>query len=49
MYSGFDTSDVRAEIEKKRVWLRDNEPEYYKDCRFDDREIFEQCKEKGYI
>lgn len=48
-YSGFDTSDVRAEIEKKRVWLRDNEPEYYKDCRRDDREIFEQWKEKGYI
>ncbi len=26
-YSGVDTSAVRAEIEKKRVWLRDNEPE----------------------
>lgn len=48
-YSGFDTSEVRAEIEKKRVWLRDNEPEYYKDCRLDDRDIFEQWKEKGYI
>ena len=48
-YSGFDTSEVRAEIEKKRVWLRDNEPDYYKECRLDDRDIFEQWKEKGYI
>lgn len=48
-YSGFDTSEVRAEIEKKRVWLRDNEPEYYKDCRLEDRDIIEQWQEKGYV
>lgn len=48
-YSGFDTSEVRAEIEKKRVWLRDNEPDYYKECRLEDRDIFEQWIEKGYV
>lgn len=48
-YSDFDTSEVRAEIEKKRVWLRDNEPDYYKECRLEDRDIFEQWIEKGYV
>lgn len=48
-YSGFDTSKVRDEIEKKRIWLRDNEPDYYKECSLEDRDIFEQWKEKVYI
>ena len=42
-YSGFDTSEVRREIEKKRIWLRDNKPEYYKNYPLEDRDIFEQC------
>ena len=48
-YSGFDTSKVRAEIEKKRIWLRDNEQDYYKRYPLEDRDIFEQWKDKGYI
>lgn len=48
-HSSFDTSGVRTEIEIKRVWLRDNEPEYYKDCKLEDRDIFAQWIEKGYV
>ena len=48
-YSGFDTSHVRVEIEAKRVWLRDNEPEEYERAVGTDRDIFELWIEKGYI
>ena len=48
-YSGFDTSHVRVEIEAKRVWLRDNEPEEYERAVGADRDIFELWIEKGYI
>ena len=48
-YSGYDTAEVRAEIEKKRVWLRDHEPEFYESFHLEDKDIFEQWKEKGYI
>ena len=40
-YSGFDTSKVRAAIEKKRVWLRDNHPWDYERIVGEDRDIFE--------
>ena len=39
-YSGFDTTEVRAGIEEKRVWLRDNEPEYYAEFVGEDKDIF---------
>lgn len=48
-YSGFDTSEVRAEIEKKRVWLRDNEPEEYARAVGEDEDIFTLWKRKGYV
>lgn len=48
-YSGFDTTEVRTEIEKKRLWLRDHEPEYYKKVLGEDKDIFELWAEKGYI
>lgn len=48
-YSGFDTTEVRAEIEKKRVWLRDNEPEEYAHAVGEDEDIFTLWKRKGYV
>lgn len=48
-YSGFDTSRVRAEIETKRIWPRDYEPEEYALAVGEDRDIFELWMEKGYI
>lgn len=45
----FDTTEVRAEIEKKRVWLRDNEPEEYARAVGEDKDIFNLWKKKGYI
>ncbi len=48
-YSGVDTSAVRAEIEKKRVWLRDNEPEEYRRAVGEDRDIFELWTERGHF
>ena len=48
-YSGFDTAEVRTEIEKKRVWLRDHEPEYYARAVGEDKDIFEIFREKGFI
>lgn len=48
-YSGFDTASVRAEIEKKRIWLRDHESEEYAMAVGADKDIFELRKEKGYI
>ena len=48
-YSNYDTSFVRSEIEKKRIWLRDNEPEEYARIVGEDRNIFEIWTEKGYI
>ena len=44
--SGFDTASVRQEIEKKRIWLRDNEPEYYAQYIGEDRDLFELWNEK---
>ena len=35
--------------EEKRVWLRDNEPEYYAEFVGEDKDIFTLWKEKGYI
>lgn len=48
-YSGFDTTEVCAEIEKKRVWLRDNEPEEYARAVGEDEDIFTLWKKKGYV
>ena len=48
-FSNCDTSHVRAEIEKKRIWLRDNEPEEYARAVGEDRNIFDLWIEKGYI
>ena len=48
-YSGIDTTEVRKEIEKKRVWLRDNEQEYYEQYVKEDKDIFELWLEKGYV
>ena len=48
-YSGFDTTEVRTEIEKKRVWLRDNEPEEYARAVGEDEDIFTLWKKKGYV
>lgn len=49
IYSGFDTTKVRRKIEEKRVWLRDNEPDYYKDAVKEDEELFSLFTRKGYI
>lgn len=46
-YSGIDTTAIRAEIEKKRIWLRDNKPDDYKILVGEDKEIFELWTEKG--
>lgn len=48
-YSRFDTTEVRTEIEKKRVWLRDNEPEEYARAVGEDEDIFTLWKKKGYV
>lgn len=48
-YSGIDTTEVRSGIEAKRVWLRDNEVDFYKETVGEDRDIFELWIEKGYI
>ena len=48
-YSGFDTAEIRTEIEKKRVWLRDHEHEFYQSFVGEDKDIFELWTEKGYV
>lgn len=48
-YSDIDTTEVRKEIEAKRVWLRDNEEDYYKQYVREDKDIFELWLEKGYV
>lgn len=48
-YSGFDTSEIRKMIEEKRVWLRDNEPDYYAMAVGEDRDIFGLWISKGYV
>lgn len=48
-HSNYDTTDVKNEIEKKRIWLRDNEPDYYNHLGLEDRSIFDQWIEKGYV
>ena len=48
-YSGFDTVEVRKGIEEKRVWLRDNEPDYYERCVGEDEDIFSLWHRKGYV
>lgn len=48
-YSGFDTRQIRKKIEEKRVWLRDNEPDYYAMAVKEDRDIFELWISKGHV
>lgn len=48
-FSEFDTTEIRAEIEKKRVWLRDNHPDEYARAVGEDEDIFTLWKRKGYI
>lgn len=48
-YSGIDTGEVRREIEAKRVWLRDNEKDYYNQFVKEDKDIFDLWLEKGYV
>lgn len=48
-YSGFDTTEVRKGIEEKRIWLRDNEPDYYERCVGEDEDIFTLWHRKGYV
>jgi hypothetical protein len=48
-YSGIDTSSVRARIEEKRIWLRDNEPYEYQMAVGEDTDIFTLWIRKGYI
>lgn len=48
-YSGFDTVEVRKGIEEKRVWLRDNEPDYYERYVGEDEDIFTLWHRKGYV
>ena len=48
-YSGFDTTEVRNKIEEKRVWLRDNEPDFYSSFVGEDEDIFSLWTRKGYI
>ena len=48
-YSGIDTSSVRARIEEKRIWLRDNEPDEYQMAVGEDTDIFTLWIRKGYV
>ncbi len=48
-YSGIDTSSVRARIEEKRIWLRDNEPYEYQRAVGEDTDIFTLWIRKGYV
>ena len=48
-YSGIDTSSVRARIEEKRIWLRDNEPDEYQMAVGEDTDIFTLWIHKGYV
>lgn len=48
-YSGLDTRNVRKKIEEKRVWLRDNEPDFYDWAVGEDRDIFDLWISKGYV
>ena len=48
-YSGIDTSAVRARIEEKRIWLRNNEPYEYQRAVGEDTDIFTLWIRKGYI
>lgn len=48
-YSGFNTEKVRAKIEEKRVWLRDNEPFEYEQAVGEDRDIFDLWIENRYV
>ena len=48
-YSGIDTSSVRARIEEKRIWLRDNEPDEYQRAVGEDTDIFTLWIRKGYV
>lgn len=48
-YSGIDTNFVRARIEEKRIWLRDNEPEEYQMAVGEDTDIFSLWRRKGYV
>lgn len=48
-YSGFDTHEIRKKIEEKRVWLRDNEPDYYNSAVKEDKDIFDLWISKGYV
>ena len=48
-YSGFDTREVRKKIEEKRIWLRDNEHDYYEMAVGEDRDLFELFISTGYV
>ncbi len=48
-YSNYDTSKIRRKIEEKRIWLRDNEPEYYSSYVGEDKDIFKVWEENGLI
>lgn len=42
-------NEIRKKIEEKRIWLRDNEPDYYKSAVGEDRDLFELFISKGYV
>lgn len=45
-FSLFDTANVRSEIEKKRIWLREYHPEEYERMVGEDKDIFEIMEQK---
>lgn len=48
-YSDIDTTEIRKQIEAKRIWLRDNEKDYYEETVKEDKDIFELWLGKGYV
>ena len=48
-YSNFDATEIKKQIEDKRVWFRDNKPDDYKHEVGVDEELFSYYIRKGYV
>lgn len=49
IYSGYDTTEIREQIEKKRIYFRDKYREFYDlEVKFDE-DIFTHYMESDYI
>lgn len=48
-YSGFDATEIRKQIEDKRIWFRDNQPDDYKHEVGFDEDIFDHYIRNKYV